>query len=167
MDWVSAGSDGVHPAAAPIDAASGKRETQAAGSYDAIRVYLWLGMSDAGMPGQKGMLQSLQGMRNYLRDAQTPPLEVDAKGTPVRADGPPGFSAAVVPYLVASGVPAEAKVQTDRLAATRDSSSSLYGHAAEYYDQNLALFSTGWSEQRFRFERDGKLRVRWKQTHED
>jgi len=38
----------------------------------------------------------------------------------------------------------------------------LYGASQAYYDQNLALFSTGWSEQRYRFESDGKLDVKWK-----
>ena len=31
------------------------------------------------------------------------------------------------------------------------------GDGAVYYDQNLALVPTGWVEQRFRFERDGRL----------
>jgi hypothetical protein len=33
--------------------------------------------------------------------------------------------------------------------------------AERYYDQNLALFATGWAEERYRFDREGCLKVRW------
>jgi endoglucanase len=73
-----------------------------------------------------------------------------------------GFSAAVEPYLLAEGAKAAAQVQSARLVALHHPSSGLYGAAPAYYDQNLALFSTGWSEQRYRFESDGRLNVKWK-----
>jgi endoglucanase len=162
MDWVAAGPDGVHPVAPPAEPSAGKREPQAAGSYDAIRVYLWLGIADPGTPGQRELLGALPGMAGYLKTAVTPPLEVDGQGNVVHAEAPVGFSAAVIPYLLATGAKAQARIQTDRLDAMRDPASSLYGRPVEYYDQNLVLFSTGWSEQRYRFERDGKLRIKWK-----
>ncbi len=162
MDWISAGADGSRPSAAPREPTSGVHESQASGSYDAIRIYLWLGIADPGTYGVKAMIGQVAGMGQYLHGAVTPPLEVDAQGKIIRADGPPGFSAAVVPYLTIAGMKAEAAAQQDRLTATRDASTGLYGHTAEYYDQNLALFSTAWSEKRFRFDRDGKLKVQWK-----
>ena len=73
-----------------------------------------------------------------------------------------GFSAAVVPYLHALGMKDQEKQQMDRLAATKDKGSGLYGHGGDYYDQNLAMFATGWGEHRFQFEADGRLRVKWK-----
>lgn len=162
MDWVAAGPGGVHPVAPPREPSAGRRETQAAGSYDAVRVYLWLGMTDPGTRGAHQLMEQVSGMGTYLHIAPTPPLEVAADGTVLRTDGPPGFSAAVVPYLQAAGLKAEMKQQADRLTATADTGSGLYGHSPAYYDQNLALFSTGWSEGRFRFERSGRLYVRWK-----
>jgi endoglucanase len=51
------------------------------------------------------------------------------------------------------------------MAGMKDPGSGLYGSGPSdlrYYDQNLALFSTGWSEERYRFESDGRLRVKWK-----
>ena len=162
MDWVSAGPDGVKPSGPPREPTTGVREAQVAGSYDAIRVYLWLGIADAGTPGARGMVQQLNGMAAYLKGAVTPPLEVDATGKVLQADGTPGFSAAVIPFLEAAGRKVEAKAQVDRLTATRDTVSGLYGQGPAYYDQNLALFSTGWSEHRYRFERDGRLRVNWR-----
>jgi endoglucanase len=38
----------------------------------------------------------------------------------------------------------------------------LYGRPARYYDENLALFGTGWMERRFRFGREGELEVSWR-----
>jgi endoglucanase len=162
MDWVAAGPGGIHPVAAPAEPTAGRQEAQAAGSYDAIRVYLWLGIADPDTPGEREMLASLTGMASYLKTPGAPPLEVDPKGAVVRADGPVGFSAAVEPYLLAEGAKAAAQVQSARLVALHDPSSGLYGAAPAYYDQNLALFSTGWSEQRYRFESDGRLNVKWK-----
>ena len=162
MDWVSAGPGGLHPAPPPAEPTAGAREPQPAGSYDAIRVYLWLGLADPNTPGEHEILGQLSGMAGYLRTAVNPPVEVDPQGNIVHAEAPAGFSAAVAPYLLAEGMKAQARTQADRLVATRDPSSGLYGKTAEYYEQNLALFSTAFSEGRFRFDRDGKLHLRWK-----
>ena len=162
MDWVVAGPDGIHPVAPPSEPTSGQQEPHAGGSYDAIRVYLWLGIADPKTVGEREMLQSLPAMAKFLGTPGPPPLEVDPSGMIVHTDGPVGFSAAVEPYLLALGAKAAARVQGDRLAALRDPSSGLFGSSPAYYDQNLTLFSTGWSEQRFRFESNGKLMVRWK-----
>jgi endoglucanase len=162
MDWVEAGASGVHPSAPPREPTAGEREPQPAGSYDAIRVYLWLGIADPSTPGQRQLLDQLSGMAAYMRTAINPPLEVDAQGNVVRPDGSVGFSAALVPYLQAAGLKPQARTQEDRLIASKDPGTGLYGRSAEYYDQNLALFSTAWSERRYRFERDGKLHLKWK-----
>ena len=161
MDWVQAGPEGVHAALPPAEPTFGTRQSQPGGSYDAIRVYLWLGLADSQTAGRSALLKEVSGMATYLHENLTPPLEVNARGTVMHADGPVGFSAAVIPYLLASGSKPQADVQKERLKALLDPSTSLYGHPVEYYDQNLALFSTAWSEQRYRFERDGKLHVRW------
>ena len=162
MDWVSAGNGTVKPSPPPRESSAGAREEHPAGSYDAIRVYLWAGLTDAGAPGTASLDTQLSGMTAYMRSAATPPLEVDPTGSVVRAESPPGFSAAVIPLLNRIGLKTQARAQADRLLATHDAGSGLYGRGMEYYDQNLALFSTGFTEQRFRFERDGRLHVRWK-----
>jgi endoglucanase len=162
MDWVSAGNSGVHAAVPPAEPTAGEREAQPAGSYDAIRVYLWLGLADPGMKEQHELLAEVSGMAAYMKLAVTPPLEVAADGTVLHADGPVGFSAALIPYLTAVGYRQQARLQADRLTASVDRESGLYGRQGLYYDQNLALFSTGWSEQRYRFKGDGKLQVKWK-----
>jgi endoglucanase len=160
MDWVSAGS-GIQPSAAPSQVASNGQGVPI-GSYDAIRVYLWLGIADPQTRGVPTLLSKIPGMAKYLKSNTAPPEKVDFMGRILSPNGPAGFSAAVFPYLQALGMSAQAKAQMDRLAAAKDSSSGLYGPSGSYYDQNLALFATGWSEQRYRFERDGRLRVKWK-----
>jgi endoglucanase len=162
MDWVAAGPEGIHPVAPPSPPSAGQRNLEPGGSFDAIRVYLWLGIADPSTPGERAMLDALPAMARLLKTPGAPPLEVDARGNVVQPDGPVGFSAAVEPYLLAEGANAAAKVQSDRLLALRDPKTGLYGAAPAYYDQNLVLFSTGWSEERFRFANDGKLRVQWK-----
>jgi endoglucanase len=161
MDWVSANASGLHAVAPPAEPSAGSRESQPAGSYDAIRVYLWTGVADPGTSGRADMMSQLSGMASCLRTAVLPPLEVDAQGKVVHAEAPVGFSAAVVPYLLAAGMKTQAKLQQDRMVAAQDPATGLYGHPGEYYDQNLALFSTGFIERRYRFDRDGKLHLKW------
>ena len=160
-DWLRTGT-GAAPSPSPDQLAQGKKDAPAIGSYDAIRIYLWLGMADSRTPGVRESLAALHGMATYLAGNALPPLQVQGDGKVLQPEGPVGFSAATIPFLQAlkSGLPAHA--QQDRLAASVQPETGLYGREAAYYDQNLALFSTGWSEQRFRFDRDGRLKLRWK-----
>ena len=162
MDWVSAGSVGVRPSVSPNLLLNGTSTATPVGSYDAIRMYLWVGLADPRTPGVRDTLDEMRGMGMYLHTHIVPPSQVDANGRVINSDSPPGFSAAVIPYLQALKLTNEAHTQADRLVAMRDVKSGLYGRDALYYDQNLALFANGWSEQRYRFESDGKLRVKWK-----
>jgi len=87
---------------------------------------------------------------------------VDAMGKVLDGNAPTGFSAAVIPYLHELNLKQEEAKQADRLAATRDPKTGLYGRDGGYYDQNLALFETGWVEGRYKFDADGRLAVKWK-----
>ncbi len=162
MDWVSAGPEGVQPAPAPAKPVDAAQPLQPVGSYDAIRVYLWLGLTDPATPGLRPLLAAANGMADLLRTAITPPRIVSAQGAVVAADAPVGFSAAVIPYLFALGMPAQGRMQQDRLIAAKDAVSGLSSNRSQYYDENLALFSTAWSEKRYRFEPLGELHVNWK-----
>jgi endoglucanase len=158
MDWVMAG-DGIYASRAP---SQNDTLSPPIGSYDAIRVYLWLGISDPQTPGVRQLLGDVRGMAEYIKAHLTPPEKVDSAGNVISPSGPPGFSAALIPYLRAIGAGNQAKAQAERLASTRNPVNGLYGKDAAYYDQNLALFATGWLEQRYRFDRDGKLQPHWK-----
>ncbi len=162
MDWISAGPEGVQPATAPAKPVAGAQPAQPVGSYDAIRVYLWLGLADPATPGLRPLLAAVDGMAELLQTAITPPRIVNAQGAVIAPDAPVGFSAAVVPYLTALSMQAQGRMQQDRLIATRDAATGLSSNRSLYYDENLALFSTAWSEKRYRFQASGELQVNWK-----
>jgi endoglucanase len=151
----------VIPGAQPAGGAPTPPPTST-GSFDAIRVYLWLGIADPKTPGVQASLESLPGMAQYLSHGGVPPRTVDNFGSAKNADGPIGFSGAVIPYLLALKQKASADAQAGRLAAGLDKGSGLYGNPAYYYDQNMALFAAGWMEKRYSIEKDGSLKLKWK-----
>ena len=133
-----------------------------AGSYDAIRVYLWAGMLDPAAPGRDAILRSLSGMADWLRKNAAPPEKVRRDGSVEVPNGPVGFSAALLPYLSAIGEKKLADAQSGRLRSALDSRTGLYGRPSRYDDQNLALFALGWTERRFWFDSSGTLKTWWK-----
>jgi endo-1,4-beta-D-glucanase Y len=159
MDWVDyVPGQGFVPAPAH----PGKDAQPPVGGYDAIRVYLWAGMIDAKNPRRSDVLGAVPAMSAYLADHDAPPEKISAQGVPLAQDGPVGFSAAVLPYLRAlPQFERPSAKQTVRLGAQRDAASGLYGKDQAYYDQNLALFATGFLDGRFRFGTGGELKVEW------
>jgi endo-1,4-beta-D-glucanase Y len=158
MDWVSySAKDGFQPARLPgTSAAPG-------GSYDAIRVYLWAGLTHPETPGRGQSLAAVPGMANYLAMHASPPERVDAAGMAGSNSAPVGFSAALLPYLQATGAKSAQAAQAARLAAQLDPATSLYGRPPVYYDENLTLFGLGGRQRWFIFGRDGELQLRWGQ----
>jgi endoglucanase len=147
---------GIVPAMSPVAPPS-----EPVGSYDAIRTYLWAGMTDRQANGARASLSALHGMADYLDHQPTPPEKVTAKGKVISDSSAVGFSAALMPYLSAMGREGALSTQRQRLEAQRDQATGLYGKDPKYFDQNLAMFGVGWTEKRFRFERDGTLKVKW------
>ena len=130
-------------------------------SYNAIRVYLWAGMSNLNTPGAQRILDQVSGMANYLQSHLLPPVSENwVTGAPTGV-GPAGFSAALIPYLMQKGMKPALRNQWLRLTADQDQASGLYGKTPHYYDQNLALFALGWVYHTIRFGRDGELRPAW------
>ena len=157
MDWVSyTPGSGFLPSLANAVKMDG-----AVGSYDAIRVYTWAGMTNAGQPEQREILRTLHGMQEYLAQHAAPPEKVSALGVPLSNDGPVGFSAAVLPFLASLGQTAEVAGQLQRVESQLDEKTGLYGKVPTYYDQNLILFGLGWTEKQFRFSPGGELIVPW------
>ena len=159
MDWVDyVPGDGFYPATAH----PGKEAPPPLGSYDAIRVYLWAGMMDERSTGRAKILNAVPAMSVYLGNHDAPPEKVSDGGIPMAQDGPVGFSAAVLPYLRAMPhCERPGAQQLIRLSAQRDAASGLYGKSFAYYDQNLALFATGFLDGRFMFGPGGELKVEW------
>jgi endoglucanase len=97
-----------------------------------------------------------------MQSDPSPPETISPDGRVLSNAAPPGFSAAMVPFLTSSGQKMAAAAQLHLVTAEFDRQTGLLGIPPRYYDQNLALFALGWQEQRFRFNPDGTLRVRWK-----
>ncbi|MGH9605997.1 MAG: cellulose synthase complex periplasmic endoglucanase BcsZ [Terracidiphilus sp.] len=162
MDWVNyEPGDGFYPA--QVQVTGSKKPVAPGGSYDAIRVYLWTGMIDAANKARGEVLNAIPSMGLYLSNHDAPPDNVNDQGIPSAKDGPVGFSAAVLPYLRAfPNLSRASAAETIRMDAQRDSTTGLYGKEVAYYDQNLALFATGFIDGRFSFGRGGELKVGWK-----
>ncbi len=155
LDWVQYRSEfGFSAWAGPTSM------VQPTGGYDAIRVYLWTGMLDQQAPQRAAMLRALSGMRSYVVLHGAPPERIAADGTVISTDSPVGFSAAVIPFLMAAGEMSAAQMQINRLERERVNATGLYGWGQRYYDQNLTLFSRGWMDGLFRFSETGQLRLR-------
>jgi endo-1,4-beta-D-glucanase Y len=157
MDWVTVELNGTQPQFT----ANSKDHPAVGGSYDAIRVYLWLGIANPSTPELPQLLADVSGMASYLKTHPLPPERVDNNGKVVSTAGPAGFSAALFPYLLACGMKQEAHAQLDRILAARKPMGGLISNGG-YYDQNLALFASGWYERRFRFDSKGQLQTSWK-----
>jgi endoglucanase len=110
---------------------------------------------------RQDLLTTLSGMADYMTNHSMPPAVVASDGHIKDASGSVGFSAALLPFLKACDMKAAISQQERRLQAERNVSDGLFGKAPRYYDQNLALFGTGWCEGRFRFESNGMLKVSW------
>ncbi|MDF0604985.1 cellulose synthase complex periplasmic endoglucanase BcsZ [Neisseriaceae bacterium TC5R-5] len=131
-------------------------QTQASGSYDAIRVYLWAGMLSAQADGQAALLHTLAPMTQWLSQHDAPPRQIDTRSGQMEGDGPVGFSAALLPLLQSSGAQAALQQQLARLNAL-----PLSQRPDNYYDHVLTLFGLGWQQGRYRFGSQGQLQTRW------
>jgi endo-1,4-beta-D-glucanase Y len=156
MDWVSySARDGFQPASLPGGS------TTAGGSYDAIRVYLWAGLTHPETAGGAEILDPVSGMANFLITHAIPPERIDGAGTVVGGNAPVGFSAALLPYLQRMGAKSAQTAQAARVMTQFDPATNLYGRPPTYYDENLALFGLGARQHMFAFGRYGELQLRW------
>lgn len=126
-------------------------------SYDAIRVYLWAGILPSALSARRALLESLPGMSRVLSRQSAPPAVVNLDGSIEPDQGSPGFSAAVVPFLIARGERARAEAQRRRVSGSFNRNTGLHGASPNYYDQNLILFAEGWLENRYQFTPVGRL----------
>ena len=128
------------------------------GSYDAIRCYLWAGVAPLDDPLRPALLQALSGMQRHTRGLTLPErlaTRMPASAEPstvARGTAPPGFAAALHPYLAGLGDCTGARHLAEQLTTACASGTRL-----RYYDHALALFSAGWLQQRWRCDRHGRL----------
>ena len=130
-----------------------KTEKPLIGSYDAIRVYLWVGMLHDGDKQKARLLQRFAPMAAQTTEQGVPPEKVNIATGKTSGQGPVGFSAVMLPFLQDD----EARsVQRQRVADN-------YPGADAYYSAVLTLFGQGWDQHRFRFTAGGELQPDWNQ----
>lgn len=144
--------------AAPSGAFLVDSEAGDLGGYEAIRVYLWAGMTAPGDKLAAPLLKSLAGMSKVLSASGLPPEKVRTHDASTSGVAPVGFSAALLPFLRATGQSALLRAQRARVQAGLGAQAPL--PAPTYYDYVLCLFGTGWDEQRYQFLPSGRLKLR-------
>lgn len=135
------------------------------GSYDAIRTYLWAGMTPRADPLAAPLMKSLQGLAAILARTGALPESVNTANGEAKGTAPFGFHAALLPYLETAGAPAQrvlAQRQRVELELSRVLAEPAVGtQQPPYYDIVLSLFGMGWADRRYRFTRTGELAPRW------
>lgn len=135
------------------------------GSYDAIRVYLWAGMTHTADPLAARVMQSVRGLLPITTTMGAPPEVVSTTTGIVKGHGNYGFSAALLPYLQAGGQQAMAEKLAQQV---RDQlAQDTVPHPAQppsYYSYMLSLFGLGFYEERYRFLSSGALQPSWEKA---
>ncbi len=142
-DWVRYGSAGGF---APDG------DTNATGSFNAIRTYLWAGMLARDEPLRAALQKALLPMVRATLDNGAPPQRIDTRSGAFTGVGDAGFSAAVLPLIASTAGPNATALQAARITA-RDP----LARRDNYYEQALTLFGLGWHSGRYHFTRDGNL----------
>ncbi|WP_256663458.1 cellulose synthase complex periplasmic endoglucanase BcsZ [Pseudomonas sp. C27(2019)] len=144
-DWVSRSDRWTH-----------SEDDQQLGSYDAIRVYLWVGMLHQDSPDSTLLKEHFKRGLLSLGAQHLPVEKINILQGTAEGVGPVGFSAALIPLFDGTDV---AQTQRQRLLET---SIKDLG----YYSQVLVLFGQGWDEKRYSFDRHGFLVPAWVHCYE-
>jgi len=122
------------------------------GSYNAIRVYLWVGMlHDAALSAARLKSHFSQASKHIEIDGAVAE-SIDILNGTASEPGPIGFSAAMLPLFR----------HTDFGQRQRARIASLMRMPTGYYNRVLYLFGTGWDENRFAFDEKGYLLPAWR-----
>ena len=150
-DWINYQAQSANTGEFIVDPAKGNR-----GSYDAIRVYLWAGMTAPQDALQKPMMKALYGMREKIEINPFPPESVNTLTGSTSGVGPIGFSAALLPYFQTAKKQVLLEAQIERIKLFQQSDQTPV-----YYDTVLSLFGIGWYEKRYSFSSNGQLNLNW------
>lgn len=146
---------GLAPDWVVYDARQGWRtdpQTGPEGSYNAIRVYLWTGMTALDDPAGARLAERFMPMlEETARRGDVPEKVRTDTGTFHDNNGFAGFAAALLPYAARQGR-ADLVARLQRRIDIQNAASP-----AGYYNRVLTLFGRGWIENRYRFAADGRL----------
>lgn len=124
------------------------------GGYDAIRVYLWLGMLSDEDPAKAALVAHFSPMLGRINELGALPERVDSQSGLGQGQGPAGFAAALLPLAQGHAT----------LAALQDRVKQQGQDANAYYGSVLTLFGAGWDQGRYRFALDGTLQPNWRES---
>lgn len=148
---------GISPEWAIWDARQGWQvdaQSEGMGSYNAIRTYLWTGLSRSDPAFEQLALGFLPWLHWVGRHGHAPEaLNAQTGAAPARTtrEGPPGFNVAALVLADSLGFTALRRQLQPRVEA------SLARPSLGYYNHALALFGLGWLEGRYRFSPQGAL----------
>ncbi|MGD9725790.1 MAG: cellulose synthase complex periplasmic endoglucanase BcsZ, partial [Nitrospiraceae bacterium] len=154
---VESAPHGISPEWAIWDANSGWQpdpETRGLGSYNAIRSYLWTGMSRDDPAFERlalGFLPWLHWVAQHGHAPESLNAQKAPSSQPMPAAGPPGFDGAALLLADSLRFSSLSRHLNKRLEP------SLGSKSPGYYSHALLLFGLGWIEGRYRFATDGSL----------
>lgn len=134
-------------------------DTEGRGSYDSIRVYLWLGMLADQQPQKKRLLKHFRPMQLWTSSNGVPPERMDTvsgksfgQRQASENNGPLGFSAALLPFLANNPQTlAQQRLRVKEFTISSDN----------YYNSVLTLFGKGWDDKQYRFNLKGEVIPAW------
>ncbi len=125
------------------------------GGYNAIRVYLWLGMLNDLDTDKKALIAHYSPFSDIITQDKDVYEYYDLLAKKQGGNKPKGFSAAVLPFLASSN--------NAGLAREFASTKSFVTNSTkpdQYYDSVLTLFGKGWFDGRYEFDKDGQLTIK-------
>lgn len=121
------------------------------GSYNAIRVYLWVGMLHPDTVGAQPLIAHFRRAYPYLDVQGLPAEKVDILNGNATSTGSLGFSAALLPLFHNTDFGKSQRVRL-QLSSFRDEG---------YYSRVLNLFGSAWDQGRYAFDAQGRVIPAW------
>lgn len=121
------------------------------GSYDAIRVYLWIGMLNDQAKEAPALKAHFKAIEQYVDESGRVAERINWMTGEADSRAATGFSAALLPLLQSSP---KYKGLLEYVQENRQ-------HETGYYNTMLTLFGLAWNQGRYRFAADGKLLPSW------
>lgn len=127
-------------------------------SYNAIRVYLWVGMMPDEMPQATALKQHFRRAASYFDHPAGLAEHLQVESGQAAGAAPAGFAAALMPLFADQPLEVLLKQQLDNISISAVSGKKV---PKGYYNQVLTLFAEGWLEGRYAFGTQGDLLPQW------
>lgn len=122
------------------------------GGYNAIRVYLWLGMLSDEDSEKAALMAHFSPMLKAIQTDGFVSEQFDTKTNTQIGNKKLGFNAAVLPFLISAKESKRLNELVEQINVREFSDKPN-----QYYDSVLILMGKGWLEHRYRFDKTGML----------